>query len=403
MSKETIENIRKKLNKFSFSQVIEKENFKEQGWNTREEFVKCNKGCCTLCEGEKCATPLDEEQHKGFQLYYVSHGAHALDFCEAMKIDMGDDWNDQPVLFLFENPSIQYDELYGEKVEGEYDKHPAKKWYWLHDGYKNGVSLDYPKYYRQGCYAELIASIIKSFRLRNAYMTNFVKCGMNDDGGKHYLGTAYYKTKCINTCFNNVLLEEIKILTDGFRQKLIVFAFSQRVYGLAQDYLGKVDALRDRYSLCLMPHPASRLANDYRKYVIFGKVYKTLRNNGIACETALDEFVNHDNFDNEVSVKPSNVDRETLVSKFEERGISIRDQRIGGNDTGTVKLLPTELKCKFKLDDKVYEFGYVFESDEPFWIWDAEAKSFRDKASDASAKLGELFDVFHQFISEQKH
>lgn len=403
MSKETIENIRKKLNKFSFSQVIEKENFKEQGWNTREEFVKCNKGCCTLCEGEKCATPLDEEQHKGFQLYYVSHGAHALDFCEAMKIDMGDDWNDQPVLFLFENPSIQYDELYGEKVEGEYDKHPAKKWYWLHDGYKNGVSLDYPKYYRQGCYAELIASIIKSFRLRNAYMTNFVKCGMTDDGGKHYLGTAYYKTKCINTCFNNVLLEEIKILTDGFRQKLIVFAFSQRVYGLAQDYLGKVDALRDRYSLCLMPHPASRLANDYRKYVIFGKVYKTLRNIGIACETALDEFVNHDNFDNEVSVKPSNVDRETLVSKFEERGISIRDQRIGGNDTGTVKLLPTELKCKFKLDDKVYEFGYVFESDEPFWIWDAEAKSFRDKASDASAKLGELFDVFHQFISEQKH
>ena len=404
MSKVEIENIRKKLNEFSFTKVIEKGTYSGQGWNTREEFIECNKGCCTLCEGAKCASPLDEKQnpeHNGFRLYYVSHGAHTLDFCEAMKIDMGDDWNDQPVLFLFENPSIQYDELYGEKVEGEYDKRPAKKWYWLHDGYKNGVCLDYPKYYRQGCYAELVASLIKTFRLRNSYMTNFVKCAMNDADGKNYLGTAYYNPECIENCFNHVLLEEIKMLTDDFRQKLIVFAFSQRVYGLAQDYLGKVDALRDKYSLCLMPHPASRLANDYRKYVIFGKVYKTLNNNDIECDAALNEFLENDKSNNEILVNSCDVDREALITKFEHEGIKICDRRIGGNDTGTVKLLPTELKCKFKLNDKVYEFGFVFGSDEPFWIWDGEAKSFRDKASEASAKLGELFDIFHQFVSEQ--
>lgn len=146
--------------------------------------------------------------------------------------------------------------------------------------------------------------MIKTFRLRNAYMTNFVKCAMNDADGKHYLGTAYYNPECIENCFNHVLLEEIKILTDDFRQKIIVFAFSQRVYGLAQDYLRKVDALRDKYSLCLMPHPASRLANDYRKYVIFGKVYKTLKNNDIECDAALNEFLENDKFNNEILVNP---------------------------------------------------------------------------------------------------
>ena len=63
MSKVEIENIRKKLNEFSFTKVIEKGTYSGQGWNTREEFIECNKGCCTLCEGAKCASPLDEKQN----------------------------------------------------------------------------------------------------------------------------------------------------------------------------------------------------------------------------------------------------------------------------------------------------------------------------------------------------
>lgn len=408
-----IECIRKKLNEFSFSKVIDKEGYNGQSWNACEEFIHYNKSCCTLCEGTDCATPVGEE-HNAFKLHYVSHGAHALDFCESMKIKVEDEWNDQPVLFLFENPSIQYDKLYGDPVYKSYDKCPAQKWYWLHDGYEKEMCLDYPKYYRQGRYAELVASLIKTFRLRNAYMTNFVKCAMNDADGKHYLGTAYYQTKCIETCFKHILLEEIKILTNCFSEKLIVFAFSQRVFDLAQEYLGKEEKMKDKYTICLMPHPASRLANDYRKYVIFGKVFKTLSNNGIECDAALKEFLENDKFDGVDAVNHSDIDGDTLKARFRQvkvpvetedgqitqKQIQIKERRISGNGTGTVTVLPTEIKCKFKFEDRVFEFGFVFRADDPFWIWDAQKKCFLDKASEASATLEELFEIFHDFVSE---
>jgi hypothetical protein len=394
MDKIDVAEIQKEINYFSFTEVIQKGNYIGQSWKERESFISCNKGCCTRCE--KCGEPVDSA-YVGFRLNYVSHGSHALDFCESMHIEPDDTWSDTPVLLLFENPSIQYGNLYGKAVAVGGGKRPAQKWYWLHDGYNEGDTLDYPKYYRQGCYGDLVASLIKTFRLRNAYMTNFVKCAMNDADAKHYLGTTFYQEACISNCFNNVLLKEIEILTNHFQQELVVFAFSQRVRDLVQCYFSTVDGLK--YSLCLMPHPASRLANEYRKYVIFGKVYKTLSNKGINCESALKEFREKDTSDSVNIVRFTEDDREALIKDFTNEGITIKDKKISHHRTGTVTLFPREVKCKFKLADGIFEFGYVFGSDDPFWIWDGNKRTFLNTAEEVSEEFGKLFNIFHDRLS----
>lgn len=392
------EKIRKKLNAFSFTHVIQKENYTGQGWNERKSFIKCNKGCCEKCE--RYEAPADSTKYDGYRLKYVSHGAHALDFCEDMGVTPDDSWSDIPVLFLFENPSVQYDDQY-EEHQG---KCPAKKWYWLRDGNKE-KDFSYPKYFRQGCYGDLVASLIRMFRLSNAYMTNFVKCSMNDADGKHYLGTAEYQTECIDICFTSVLMEEIKILTDSCKKKLAVFAFSNRVYDLAQQYLSKIEDLK--CSLCLLPHPASRMANEYRKYVLFSKVYKTLSNHDVCCKQALEEFQNSEKDEQLAAIQIDEQLREMLIERFAEvkingNGIKIKDTKISTLGTGTIKLFPTEIKCRFRLEDGSYEFGYVAGADGAFWIWDGKNRCFLATAEEVSPQFGQLFTIFQACILERE-
>lgn len=391
-----VEAIRKELNDFSFKEVIEKEDYRGQTWREQETFVDRNKGCCKACERKKCAVPADGEKYNEYKLKYVSHGAHALDFCQRMGIEPDDTWNDIPVLFLFENPSVQYDDQYEEHG----GKCPAKTWYWLRGGNEK-KDFSYPRYFRQSCYGDLVASMIRMFKLSNAYMTNFVKCSMNDEDGKHYLGTVEYQEKCIETCFTNILLKEIEFLTDFYKKKLIVFAFSNRVYELAQKYLSKVVSLD--CSLCLLPHPASRMANEYRKYVLFGKVYKTLSNNDVCCKEALEEFQKSEQDEQVSAVQIDKQLRETLVTRFAEvringKRMEIKNTKISTVGTGTIKLFPSEIKCKFKLERGVFEFGYVANADGAFWIWDGNKRGSLATAEEVSPQFGELFTIFQECI-----
>lgn len=394
MNRTEIEDIRNKLNYFSFSSVIKKENYNGESWKNREVFIRQNKDCCAICEKAGCATPVNES-YRGYQLKYVSHGAHALDFCESMGIVPDENWSDLPVLFLFENPSIQYGELY-EEGEG---KCPARLWYWLHDGNKD-ADYSYPKYYRQKYYGDLVASLIKTFRLSNAYMTNFVKCAMNDAEGKHYLSTAEYKEDCIQNCFREVLLKEIEILTNHFQKELVVFAFSLQVYYLVQQYFCQEERLMRNFSLCLMPHPANRLADDYRKYVIFGKVFKTLKNKNVDCALALQEFLENDKTESIPRFWFQDDHRKALIERFKAKNITINDAKVSKLNTGTVKPSGTKLNCKFRLEDGDFEFGVNLHARTPFWIWDSIKSVYIDPAEIESAELRELYQVFCDYINE---
>jgi len=401
MDIEKIEEIRRNLNEFSFTKVVIKENENDQDLKWCKDFANKtkNSGFCRDCEKSNCANAQGFEGAQDYKLHFVSHGAHSLDFCDSMGIKPDNDWNNIPVLFLFENPSVQHENKYGElyeKKEIEYDnekKYPAKKWYWIHEGYTEKECI-YPKKYKQGRYGGLIASLIKTFKLANAYMTNIVKCSMNNSNGTKYLGTQYYKEECIENCIKEVLKEEINILTDNKgNDKPIIFAFSKQVYNLAQKYLSGVAT-----EICLMPHPASRLANDYRKYVIFGKVYKTLTINGCDCKDAVKEFLK----------KPIRFDKEDIKNIVEnywkDMGVSLEENCkknnscvIWVNETGT------EIQCKIRIEKEMIGFGFNSLDDNEYWFYDCHKKEYLHNLESYNQDFTKLYNAFCEFIESKEN
>lgn len=261
-------------------------------------------GFCTTCENEKndLNKPNDnfEKNDKDdYSLKNISHGTHTLDFFYSQhgekweeEITALKNWNDIPVLFLFENPSNDYNLYKTIKFNGM-EKRPATNWYWISgDSYKED-ELKYPNSLKQGYYGGMVYSLIKMFKLANAYVTNIVKCGMSQSDGNNYLATNCYKEGCIKKCIETHLAKEITALTK-YNKNLIVFAFGKRVYNLITSYFPKIAELQDNTKIYLFPHPSNRLANDYRKYVLFGKTYSALKRHGVNCDKALEQFLDYD-------------------------------------------------------------------------------------------------------------
>ena len=278
------------LEKYTFSDS----NLKREPRGEKERM--CHKeiqDVCSLCEKKGNNIP---KNNPGYKLSTMMHGAHSIDYVNACKDFVSLEsymkgWSDTPVLFLLENPSIKYD-FYGD-CKG---KNPTKEWYFIHDYIDNPDDYKYPSQLRQGYYASMIYSLIRMFKLANAYATDVVKCGMLN--GENFLGTSEYKTECVNECVSRYLVKEIKALTK-YNKNLVIFAFSGQVYDLIRCLFAASPELADQISatICLLPHPASRLSNENRKYVLFIKVYKTLTkvaNLESNCVDALKEFLSND-------------------------------------------------------------------------------------------------------------
>ena len=278
-----------------------------------KEFMHIKKieDYCKKCEAIRCNIQKYDKAGKeikdsNFKLCNISHGTHTFDFLKACGLDpekVIEDvkWTDIPVLFLMENPSFDYD-IYDyinkNKDTDEKDtngKRPAKKWYWIHsdwsDDYKKG-KFNKDEYLRQKCYGRMVFALINQYKLANAYMTNAVKCGMSDakydasKENKNYvnetkaLNLGHYEEKCIETCFDTFLKEEINALL-GNKDELIIFAFGSRTYWYIGDFMAgeASNELRRKIKNCkiiLMPHPADRTKNDFRKYILKGKMDEAL-------------------------------------------------------------------------------------------------------------------------------
>lgn len=401
-----VQSIRDELNEFSFTKVIVKKSV-PQGWE--KDISLANETCCFMCENMGNNVSSVEKDNKKYNLRYVSHGAHSLDFCASMGIKPENDWNDIPVLFLFENPSIQYAELY-QKQPIENKKYPALQWYWINKYGYNKDDCVYPKCYKQLNYGGLIASLIKTFKLGNAYMTNVIKCSMNTEDGKKSLGTSYYHNDCIKTCVNNILTKEVNILIgNDSSKKLIIFAFSKQVYNLAIKYL--IPNLKKiECQLCLLPHPASRLSNDYRKYVIFGKVYKLLHLNKIDCHTALDEFLKNDTSFKVRSIDLSNIQSDlTILTK--ELQECAKKENYTLNSNGAKKLTKNnnlmisikgnnELICRFKINERRFHFVYSNSYEDEIYAWDEKEKKYFSELTNRDDIMDKLYKTFSQYIEK---
>jgi len=255
------------LKELNFKKVL-KVASKEGSYSFREYMENGGhqiEGFCTSCEEKNCH---HSSKNPKFKLSTISHGTHTADFIEAQRNFTADTstWHEQPVMFVFESPAGE-DQKYSQITYNEVTKKPVKEWYWIHK--EKDRYIEFPEKFEKGKnYGSLVLSMINTFKLKNAYITNLVKCGLNNEQGQ-FRGLAHFSKECIVNCYETILKQEIEIV-----QPRVVFAFSKSVKG----WLKKLDPeLRVVY----LPHPAGRVENKAQKLYYFWEVTQGLYDAGI--------------------------------------------------------------------------------------------------------------------------
>ena len=233
-------------------------------------------GYCTSCEEKGCNISKDDDSYK---LTNISHGAHSSDFFRALKV-MPDTsaWHHDPILFVYETPSLDY-RIYKDVIYKEYKKRPSKDWYWIH---KDQEDIAYPERFRGREYGGFVLSAIQTFKLANVYMTNLVKCGLNNEKGK-FKGLSSYRDETITNCFSKFLEKEISIL-----KPKVIFAMGSAVEKKVKEFV------KETYYVQQLPHPAGRrrgFRDEHYKAIYFWGLTRALHKVGIintdeGCELA---------------------------------------------------------------------------------------------------------------------
>jgi Uracil DNA glycosylase superfamily len=266
--------MKKELNQLNFNKLLLLDssiNLDIYDFNT---YLKNNqhivKGYCLLCEKRGCSTcPTDNT----FELKNISHGASTDDILLATKqnaIDLSE-WHTEGVLFLMEGPSKDYD-IYEEVEFNGYKKRPTTLWYWVHEEQK---SYSYPEEFQGRKYGTLFNSIIFTFKLRNAYLTNLIKCGLNNLDDK-YKPIGDYNPESIKTCYENFLKKEIEIINPK-----VIFCFGSKVYNfLWTQYSNDLFP----WVVISLPHPArgrSGFLPDLFRHSYYSMILEGLYESGI--------------------------------------------------------------------------------------------------------------------------
>jgi hypothetical protein len=258
-------------------------------------------GYCVSCEthnppiNEVAREHTEKFPHRaGFRLVNISHGATSEDFIQAIPAeDQPDrsDWRKDSVMFLFESPSKDLQvgkagtacaDLYHAPIPcHSFLKRPAQKWYWIIRDHpqrdvRGQVQYPYPHNFCGGLYGELILSILLTFRLNNAYVTNLVKCGMNaPDGRSPPPGINAFNPGCVSNCYKQFLKKEIAIL-----KPKVIFAFGSavrdRIDGLWR--ASPVERLNAPV-IQVLPHPARRrsgFSDEYYRVLYFWLIVRGL-------------------------------------------------------------------------------------------------------------------------------
>lgn len=234
------------------------------------------KGYCISCE--EMGYNLATDDHT-YRLTNISHGAHSSDFFMALKGGVEtSDWHNTPVVFVYETPSLDYG-IYKEISYSGHFKHPSKDWYWIHNDQEPVL---YPNRFSGGEYGGFVLSVILTFKLSNVYITNLVKCGLNNAEGK-FKGLGSYSEETIKNCLSRFLDKELFIL-----KPKVVFAVGSAV----EYWINRV--IKGLYYVQQLPHPAGRrrgFRDEHYKAIYFWGVARALHKVGIidlneGCELA---------------------------------------------------------------------------------------------------------------------
>ncbi len=216
---------------------------------------------CISCDEIGCHIAADDES---YQLTNISHGAHSSDFVRALgSLRDRSDWHQQPIMFIYESPSLDYD-IYREVVFQGHRKRPSKFWYWIPH---NEQLTGYPQRFTGGEYGRFVLSAILTFKLANVYITNLVKCSLNNKEGR-FRGLSSFKAETVKNCYSRFLEREISMVNPA-----VIFAVGSAVERWVKWFI------RDSYYVQQLPHPAGRrrgFRDEHYKAIYFWGVTRAL-------------------------------------------------------------------------------------------------------------------------------
>ena len=249
---------KKALNHLRFKELInyglqddEIENYKylKQNFeNIDKEKIREPICCCNFC-GSK----IESEIEFGNML----HGTTSEDYFSYLTdMNLERDWNETPVMFVFENPGASphdgFVSLKGHQVI-------AKTWPYIGWTNKDKTPKDKANDFcfkeeleSPRRYGEMICATILEYNLKNAYVTNLVKCGFRNN--KNLNSQNEVSSQMIKHCMDHIFLKEFQAVSPE-----IIFAFGNKTYSTLQGYRDQLGVeIKQLY------HPAARIKKEKR-------------------------------------------------------------------------------------------------------------------------------------------
>lgn len=112
-------------------------------------------------------------------------------------------------MLIMESPSSNLDACYEMDFSS---KHPAKVWCWL-ENENTDKPETYPNEFKGRKYGQFFNSFVHTFKLKNAYMTNFIKCGMLDDSDLKFGNFATFPDECKKLVLKIFYLMRLRLLS----------------------------------------------------------------------------------------------------------------------------------------------------------------------------------------------
>lgn len=301
-----MDNILSELNELRFSKLIKYNNpqnqyyrlvkneyFDDKDENGKLKFEKAKEEYFGRSdEVQEVCNCCEVKQKDNFELKIVSHGCHSLDLFKKQKLSESEysDYRKDGVMLIMESPSANLDACYKKNFFG---KHPAKAWWWLETENTNNPTY-YPNEFSSKKYGQFFNSLVHTFKLKNAYITNFIKCGLLDKDDSSKFGQfQYYTDQCKNNCFKNILLEEIKII-----KPKVIFVLSKKVFDYLSNHIEDIKTILEYNPLTIqIPHPArsrSGFLNEYYRTLWYCRILEGL----IKADIIKDKNEQHNYWDN---------------------------------------------------------------------------------------------------------
>ena len=177
------------------------------------------KTVCDICKSDEQISDIKinntgELKYKDYRLKIVSHGCHSLDLFNKQGLENTaySNYRDDGVMLIMESPSSNLSACYEKPIK---DKYPAKVWWWL-EANDTDKPTEYPNEFVSRKYGQFFNSLVHTFKLKNAYMTNFIKCGLLDSSNENFGQFEAFSDSCKKIALINFYSKKLKLYNPKF-------------------------------------------------------------------------------------------------------------------------------------------------------------------------------------------